>query len=712
MKKILFLFLISIAAYGQADFPEGVQISGGQPTSLLDPYVTTTSSTGLQGKVAPENIPLTIIPPPTHYTPVAADLQGHFKGINNAIGNIVATTAGNTTRVWFTGDQATIGAGTFYLSNANSRGTVATASQSVTNDDNQKKYFTQDLIGQPFAQVSTFPPGVYSGSLSASTSPNSAKQRFTVELYRCDNNGTPIASGVSGAPVGDLGVTVIIILDSGELNLSSGSIMNVPVSNNLTSAFTINTGERVRYHVSAEKVGTDASNIIESVYYGTAYNSYLDVPVPLNSSGVTNVSTVTGATVTVALDNLNTLKANDANVVHKTGDEIITNGVKSFLGKVYIGTTAAIGTENVSLKSDIINTGNVVTRAGQFYSTQEGTQSFTGIDVQTDAKNLGAVDHVATNQNYTKLNNTGSLDKAWGVYHVGDKLSGAGVVNNAYGFYHAGWGGTIGKKWSFYAASDYMFISSSSGIAINTFSPQELIDMENGNANGLGAKFNNAWAGNYNFSGAIASYGHYAMKSINAGLAFLQLADGTTFLNSNTGRSTYLTAGLVNAARITPSSKVQIGNSVDDSTPDTGEELQVLGEIKATGTVTASPATVSTELVTKGQLDAAISPSLIYKALLTQSGTSAPTATVLENTLGGTVTFGYISTGVYTVNCTSCFASNKTFVLMNSGVNGAYVNGINLSTTSQFFINTTSNTTGSAADSGNNATAFEIRVYP
>ena len=33
---------------------------------------------------------------------------------------------------------------------------------------------------------------------------------------------------------------------------------------------------------------------------------------------------------------------------------------------------------------------------------------------------------------------------------------------------------------------------------------------------------------------------------------------------------------------------------------------------------------------------------LVYTALLTQSGTDAPVATVLENTLGGTVTWSYI----------------------------------------------------------------------
>jgi len=41
------------------------------------------------------------------------------------------------------------------------------------------------------------------------------------------------------------------------------------------------------------------------------------------------------------------------------------------------------------------------------------------------------------------------------------------------------------------------------------------------------------------------------------------------------------------------------------------------------------------------------SDPLVYRALLTQTGTDAPIATVLENTLGGTVTWTSNSTGLY-----------------------------------------------------------------
>jgi hypothetical protein len=42
-----------------------------------------------------------------------------------------------------------------------------------------------------------------------------------------------------------------------------------------------------------------------------------------------------------------------------------------------------------------------------------------------------------------------------------------------------------------------------------------------------------------------------------------------------------------------------------------------------------------------------VKPYKVYSALLTQSGTDAPVATILENTLGYDITWGYIGIGVY-----------------------------------------------------------------
>ena len=47
-----------------------------------------------------------------------------------------------------------------------------------------------------------------------------------------------------------------------------------------------------------------------------------------------------------------------------------------------------------------------------------------------------------------------------------------------------------------------------------------------------------------------------------------------------------------------------------------------------------------------------------YKALITQTGTGAPTATVLHNTLGGTPTWARTSAGIYTLTLTGAFSGN------------------------------------------------------
>jgi hypothetical protein len=54
----------------------------------------------------------------------------------------------------------------------------------------------------------------------------------------------------------------------------------------------------------------------------------------------------------------------------------------------------------------------------------------------------------------------------------------------------------------------------------------------------------------------------------------------------------------------------------------------------------------------------------VYKALLTQSGTDAPVATVLQNTLGGTIVWTYDDVGEYTGTLNGAFLTNKTFKII------------------------------------------------
>ncbi len=51
----------------------------------------------------------------------------------------------------------------------------------------------------------------------------------------------------------------------------------------------------------------------------------------------------------------------------------------------------------------------------------------------------------------------------------------------------------------------------------------------------------------------------------------------------------------------------------------------------------------------------------VYVALLSQSGTDAPVATVLENTLGGEVVWSRTGVGLFRATLAGAFVSNKTF---------------------------------------------------
>lgn len=59
----------------------------------------------------------------------------------------------------------------------------------------------------------------------------------------------------------------------------------------------------------------------------------------------------------------------------------------------------------------------------------------------------------------------------------------------------------------------------------------------------------------------------------------------------------------------------------------------------------------------------------IYHALISQTGTAAPTVIILLNTLG-TITWGRTSAGIYTGECIGAFTENKTSIIMGQRVGG------------------------------------------
>lgn len=96
-----------------------------------------------------------------------------------------------------------------------------------------------------------------------------------------------------------------------------------------------------------------------------------------------------------------------------------------------------------------------------------------------------------------------------------------------------------------------------------------------------------------------------------------------------------------------------------------------------------------------------------YVALLSQSGTDAPVATVLENTLGGTVVWTRNDVGDYTGTLAGAFTVGKTFVVV------APINGfININKDLDSILIQIIEQTLVLSDEYLNLTAIEIRVYP
>jgi hypothetical protein len=102
-----------------------------------------------------------------------------------------------------------------------------------------------------------------------------------------------------------------------------------------------------------------------------------------------------------------------------------------------------------------------------------------------------------------------------------------------------------------------------------------------------------------------------------------------------------------------------------------------------------------------------------YRALVTQSSTSAPTATVLENSLGGAVVWARSSTGTYTATLVGAFTSAKTFI-MQPGETGtiAAIKNVLAVRTSADVVTVTTGSGGTLEDSVLSSYPVEILVYP
>lgn len=104
----------------------------------------------------------------------------------------------------------------------------------------------------------------------------------------------------------------------------------------------------------------------------------------------------------------------------------------------------------------------------------------------------------------------------------------------------------------------------------------------------------------------------------------------------------------------------------------------------------------------------------VYVALLTQTGTSAPVATVLKNTLGGVPVWSYEGIGIFQITLADTFTLNKTTVFITNrsddGITVANIFVGNISDDDYITINTSDGVDGLNSYLYN--TPIKIEVYP
>lgn len=137
------------------------------------------------------------------------------------------------------------------------------------------------------------------------------------------------------------------------------------------------------------------------------------------------------------------------------------------------------------------------------------------------------------------------------------------------------------------------------------------------------------------------------------------------------------------------------------------------GSATLTGTPTAptaAPGTNTTQIATTAFVQANVRPYKVYTALLSQTGTSAPVATVLENTLGGTVVWTRTGVGAYVATLSNAFPIYKTFLLLAPSASGGQTNTLTSNSSSTVELGVSSNA-GNFADGFLTSRSIEIRVY-
>lgn len=100
-----------------------------------------------------------------------------------------------------------------------------------------------------------------------------------------------------------------------------------------------------------------------------------------------------------------------------------------------------------------------------------------------------------------------------------------------------------------------------------------------------------------------------------------------------------------------------------------------------------------------------------YRALISQTGTASPTATILENTLGIVPSWSRVGAGNYTLTATGLLTSGKVMATIQGALTGGYWASCNTLSSPNTWQFETFNNIGAGQDAKLNNTPVEIRIY-
>ena len=183
---------------------------------------------------------------------------------------------------------------------------------------------------------------------------------------------------------------------------------------------------------------------------------------------------------------------------------------------------------------------------------------------------------------------------------------------------------------------------------------------------------------------------------------------GTIGMFTNgTEKVTVLNNGNVGIGTTTPTAKLDVNGTFNATGAATFSSSVTAASLKATNL--AGTGTRAVVADASGNLVASTTGYKVYTALLTQTGTAAPVATVLDNTLGGTVVWTRSGTGIYGATLNGAFVSAKTWAI----IGGNYVSPSSFLRVNRADANIMSVVTesGGISDGILENTSIEIRVY-